>query len=97
MDAEHRSNERFDGEQHRGQTHSRTGERTELLDGDSTSGDGDLAPVLARAAVAAGCDGVFMEVHENPERALSDGPNQLPLKNLPKVLRVLKAVHAAVS
>jgi 2-dehydro-3-deoxyphosphooctonate aldolase (KDO 8-P synthase) len=47
--------------------------------------------------VAAGCDGVFMEVHENPERALSDGPNQLPLKNLPKVLRVLKAVHAAVS
>ena len=65
--------------------------------GDSTSGDGELAPLLARAAVAAGCDGVFMEVHENPERALSDGPNQLPLKNLPKVLRVLKAVHAAVS
>ena len=65
--------------------------------GDSTSGDGDLAPVLARAAVAAGCDGVFMEVHENPESALSDGPNQLPLKNLPKILRVLKAVHAAVS
>jgi 2-dehydro-3-deoxyphosphooctonate aldolase (KDO 8-P synthase) len=65
--------------------------------GDSTAGDGDLAPVLARAAVAAGCDGVFMEVHEDPERALSDGPNQLPLKNLPKVLRVLKAVHAAVS
>src|SRR4029434_3040169 len=61
--------------------------------GDSTSGDGALAPLLARAAVAARCDGVFMEVHENPERALSDGPNQLPLKNLPKVLRVLKAVH----
>src|SRR5256885_11795877 len=65
--------------------------------GDSTSGDGDLAPLLARAAVAAGCDGIFMEVHDNPERALSDGPNQLPLKNLPKILRVLKAVHAAVS
>src|SRR6188472_2298041 len=65
--------------------------------GNATSGDGILAPVLARAAVAAGCDGIFMEVHENPERALSDGPNQLPLKNLPKVLRVLKAVHAAVS
>lgn len=65
--------------------------------GDSTSGDGELAPVLARAAVAAGCDGIFMEVHEDPARALSDGPNQLPLKNLPKVLRVLKAVHAAVS
>jgi 2-dehydro-3-deoxyphosphooctonate aldolase (KDO 8-P synthase) len=64
--------------------------------GDSTSGDGELAPLLARAAVAAGCDGIFMEVHENPGRALSDGPNQLPLKNLPKILRVLKAVHAAV-
>ncbi len=65
--------------------------------GDSTSGDGELAPVLARAAMAAGCDGIFMEVHENPARALSDGPNQIPLKNLPKILRVLKAVHAAVS
>jgi len=65
--------------------------------GDSTSGDGNLAPLLARAAMAAGCDGIFMEVHENPARALSDGPNQLPLKNLPKILRVLKTVHAAVS
>lgn len=65
--------------------------------GDATSGDGELAPVLARAAVAAGCDGIFMEVHENPARALSDGPNQIPLKNLPKHLRMLKAIHAAVS
>jgi 2-dehydro-3-deoxyphosphooctonate aldolase (KDO 8-P synthase) len=65
--------------------------------GDATSGDGELAPVLARAAVAAGCDGIFMEVHENPARALSDGPNQVPLKNLPKHLRMLKAIHAAVS
>ncbi len=65
--------------------------------GDATSGDGDLAPVLARAAVAVGCDGIFMEVHENPSRALSDGPNQIPLKNLPKHLRMLKAIHAAVS
>ena len=65
--------------------------------GNATSGNGILAPVLARAAVAAGCDGVFMEVHENPARALSDGPNQIPVKNLPKILRVLKAVHAAVS
>jgi 2-dehydro-3-deoxyphosphooctonate aldolase (KDO 8-P synthase) len=47
--------------------------------GDSTSGDAALAPVLARAALAAGCDGIFMEVHENPARALSDGPNQVPL------------------
>jgi 2-dehydro-3-deoxyphosphooctonate aldolase (KDO 8-P synthase) len=65
--------------------------------GTATSGDGHLAAVLARAAMAAGCDGVFMEVHENPARALSDGSNQIPVKNLPKILRVLKAVHAAVS
>jgi 2-dehydro-3-deoxyphosphooctonate aldolase (KDO 8-P synthase) len=65
--------------------------------GDTTSGDAELAPVLARAAIAAGCDGIFMEVHENPARALSDGPNQIPLKNLPKDLRMLKAIHATVS
>ena len=65
--------------------------------GDSTSGDGILAPALARAAMATGCDGIFMEVHESPARALSDGPNQIPLKDLPKQLRVLKAIHAAVS
>jgi len=65
--------------------------------GDSTGGDGALAPVLARAALAAGCDGIFMEVHDNPARALSDGPNQIPLKQLPKHLRMLKAIHAAVS
>ena len=65
--------------------------------GDKTSGDGPLAPVLARAAMAAGCDGIFMEVHENPSRALSDAANQVPLKDLPKHLRMLKAIHAAVS
>ncbi len=61
------------------------------------TGDGVLAPALARAAMATGCDGIFMEVHESPARALSDGPNQIPLKDLPKQLRVLKAIHAAVS
>ena len=65
--------------------------------GDATSGDGALAPVLARAAIAAGCDGIFMEVHDAPARALSDGPNQIPLKHLPKHLRMLRAIHAAVS
>lgn len=65
--------------------------------GDSTSGDGILAPVLARAAMAAGCDGIFMEVHENPARAFSDGPNQVRLNDLPKHLRMLKAIHAVVS
>jgi 2-dehydro-3-deoxyphosphooctonate aldolase (KDO 8-P synthase) len=65
--------------------------------GDKTSGDGVLAPVLARAAVAVGCDAIFMEIHENPTHALSDAANQIPLKDLPKHLRMLKAIHAAVS
>jgi 2-dehydro-3-deoxyphosphooctonate aldolase (KDO 8-P synthase) len=64
--------------------------------GETTGGDGQLAPVLARAAVAAGCDGVFLETHENPARAMSDGPNQIPLKALPRLLRQLKAIHGAI-
>src|SRR5438477_6355617 len=66
-------------------------------EGDKTGGDGELAPVLARAAMAVGCDGIFMEVHDNPPRALSDAANQIALNNLPKHLRMLKAIHAAVS
>ena len=65
--------------------------------GDSTSGDSILAPVLARAAMAAGCDGIFIEVHEHPARAFSDGANQIRLNDLPKHLRMLKAIHAVVS
>ena len=61
--------------------------------GDKTAGDGILAPVLARAAVAAGCDGVFIETHENPAKALSDGPNQIPLAKLPALLKKLGAIH----
>lgn len=61
--------------------------------GDKTAGDGILAPVLARAAVAAGCDGVFIETHENPAKALSDGPNQIPLAKLPALLKKLCAIH----
>lgn len=64
--------------------------------GSTTSGDGILAPVLARAAVATGCDGVFMETHENPAKALSDGPNQIPLAKLRGVLRQLVAIHELV-
>lgn len=63
--------------------------------GDSSSGDGALAPVLARAAVAAGCDGVFIETHPDPSQAKSDGPNQIPLKDLPPVLHTLTAIHQA--
>jgi len=64
--------------------------------GTTTSGDGILAPVLARAAVAAGCDGVFIETHENPAKALSDGPNQIPLAKLPALLKQLKMIHETV-
>lgn len=65
--------------------------------GDRTSGDGVLAPVLARAAAAAGCDGIFIETHEDPALALSDGPNQIPLAQLPRLLQQLKQIHALVS
>ncbi|MEI8234359.1 MAG: 3-deoxy-8-phosphooctulonate synthase [Verrucomicrobiota bacterium] len=61
--------------------------------GDKTSGDGILAPVLARAAAAAGCDGIFIETHENPAKALSDGPNQIPLAKLPALLKKLGTIH----
>lgn len=63
--------------------------------GDRTTGDGELAPVLARAAVGAGCDGVFLEVHENPALALSDGPNQIPLGQLEALLATLGRIHEA--
>lgn len=65
--------------------------------GDKTGGDGILAPVLARAAVAAGCDGVFIETHENPSEALSDGPNQVPLSELPALLQQLTKIHALLA
>ncbi len=61
--------------------------------GATTGGDGKLAPVLARAAVAAGCDGVFIETHVNPAEALSDGPNQVPLAELAALLRQLLRIH----
>jgi len=56
-----------------------------------------LAPVLARAAAAAGCDGIFIETHENPAGALSDGPNQIPLAQLPALLKQLHQIHELVS
>jgi 2-dehydro-3-deoxyphosphooctonate aldolase (KDO 8-P synthase) len=58
-----------------------------------SSGDRRFIAPLARAAVAVGVDGVFMEVHENPDAALSDGPNSLPLEQLPALLGVLKRFH----
>ncbi len=67
-------------------------------DGKAVSGgQPQYIPVLARAAVAAGCDGIFMEVHDNPAQAKSDGPNALDLLNLREVLRELLAVRKAVA
>ncbi len=65
-------------------------------EGSSSGGDGRLAPVLARAAVAAGCDGVFLETHPDPANAPSDGPNQIPLDRLAGVLAQLKDIHLLV-
>ena len=64
--------------------------------GGHTTGDGHLAPVLARAAVAAGVDGVFLETHDNPAKAPSDGPNQISHRNLPGLLRSLLAIRRAL-
>jgi 2-dehydro-3-deoxyphosphooctonate aldolase (KDO 8-P synthase) len=55
-----------------------------------------LAPVLARAAAAAGCDGIFIETHEDPSKALSDGPNQIPLAQLATLLKQLRQIHDLV-
>lgn len=64
--------------------------------GDKSGGQREFAPVLARAAVAAGADGLFIETHPEPDRALSDGPNMIPLADMPGVLRTVLRVHAAV-
>ncbi len=61
--------------------------------GDKSGGNRRFAPTLARAAVAAGADLVFMDVHENPDAALSDGPNSLPLEVLPKVFAALRTLR----
>lgn len=62
--------------------------------GATTGGNRALVPFLARAAVACGCDGVFMETHPDPERALSDGPNQVPLAELPKLMDQLSRLRS---
>ncbi|RLB26095.1 MAG: 3-deoxy-8-phosphooctulonate synthase [Deltaproteobacteria bacterium] len=64
--------------------------------GTQSGGQRELAPVLARAAVAAGADGIFMEVHPDPDSALCDGPNSLPLEQVKPLLIKLKAVHKAI-
>jgi 2-dehydro-3-deoxyphosphooctonate aldolase (KDO 8-P synthase) len=62
-----------------------------------SGGQPEFIPVLARAAVGAGVDGVFLEVHDNPAKALSDGANALPSQNLRDLLKELMAVHSALA
>jgi 2-dehydro-3-deoxyphosphooctonate aldolase (KDO 8-P synthase) len=64
--------------------------------GDQSSGQREFAPVLARCALAAGASGLFIETHPRPERALSDGPNMIPLAEMPALLRGLLKVFKAV-
>jgi 2-dehydro-3-deoxyphosphooctonate aldolase (KDO 8-P synthase) len=64
--------------------------------GDRSSGDSRFVPTLAKAAIAAGCDGLFIETHPNPAKALSDGPNMVPLKDMPRLLDEVLRIRRAV-
>jgi 2-dehydro-3-deoxyphosphooctonate aldolase (KDO 8-P synthase) len=64
--------------------------------GGSSSGQREFIPPLSRAAVAAGIDGIFMEIHPEPEKALCDGPNSLPLSDAEPLLKQLLAIHNLV-
>ncbi len=62
--------------------------------GDRSGGERQFVPLLARAAVAAGVDGVFIETHPDPDTALSDGPNAWPLEALEDLLNTLIRLHS---
>ena len=64
--------------------------------GGSSGGQREFVEYLARAAVATGVDGVFMEVHEDPDKALCDGPNSIRLDDLPGLMKKLKAIDAII-
>jgi len=64
--------------------------------GKASGGDSSFIPLLARCGIAAGCDAVFMEVHPNPKKALSDGPNMLALNQLEGLLKDLLAIDKIV-
>ena len=65
--------------------------------GDRSGGDRRLVPYLTRAAVACGCDGIFMEVHPKPDEALSDGPNMLALDDFPALVRTCLRLREVVA
>lgn len=64
--------------------------------GESSGGDRKYVPPLARAAIAVGSAGIFMEVHPDPDNAPCDGPNMMKMKDLPKLLKDLKAIDEIV-
>ncbi|MFA5177804.1 MAG: 3-deoxy-8-phosphooctulonate synthase, partial [Candidatus Omnitrophota bacterium] len=64
--------------------------------GASSGGERQFVEGLCRAAVAFGCDGLFLEVHPDPERALCDGPNMINLKDLEKLLKQVKSIEEAL-
>jgi 2-dehydro-3-deoxyphosphooctonate aldolase (KDO 8-P synthase) len=64
--------------------------------GTCSGGQREFVSPLSRAAVAAGADGVFMEVHPDPNSALCDGPNSLPLHELYPLLKILKEIHGLI-
>ena len=63
--------------------------------GVSSGGQREFVPVLARAAVAVGVDGLFIESHEDPDNAPSDGPNMVPLDEMPQILQTIKRIESA--
>jgi 2-dehydro-3-deoxyphosphooctonate aldolase (KDO 8-P synthase) len=65
--------------------------------GDKSDGDRRMVPYLARAAVACGCDGVFLETHPRPDEALSDGPNMIALDDLPRLVACCQRLRQALS
>jgi 2-dehydro-3-deoxyphosphooctonate aldolase (KDO 8-P synthase) len=64
--------------------------------GDRTGGDRRMIPYLAKAAVAVGCDGIFVETHPRPDEALSDGPNTIALENLPALIECCLRIRRAI-
>jgi 2-dehydro-3-deoxyphosphooctonate aldolase (KDO 8-P synthase) len=65
--------------------------------GDKSGGQREFVPYLARAAAAVGIDALFMEIHENPDAALSDGPNMIPLAQLEEVLKPILYIHNSLA
>jgi 2-dehydro-3-deoxyphosphooctonate aldolase (KDO 8-P synthase) len=64
-------------------------------EGSRSGGEREFVATLARAAVAVGVDALFFEVHDDPDQALCDGPNQIPLKEFPALLDSLRRIDAA--